>query len=355
MNRILISTDKPYDVIIRRGLLSDVGELVSETRNPCSAAIVTDDIVDRLYGGIVAESLSAAGYKVSRFAFPNGETSKNLNTFERILSFFAASDITRSDLVIALGGGVVGDLAGFAAASYMRGIDFVQIPTTLLAAIDSSVGGKTGLNLSAGKNLCGAFHQPRRVIVDCDTFNTLASERFADGAAEAIKYGVISDHALFDKMKFGAAADIIDGIVARCVEIKRDFVIEDEHDYGRRRLLNLGHTFGHAIERLSNYEITHGHAVGIGMLIAAAAAKTLGVSPENCAPAITAALEANNLPTKTMYGAEPLAAAMMNDKKRDSSSISLILPLEIGRCVIRELPVSELGALVSAAMEEAFS
>ena len=353
MNRILISTDNPYEVIIRRGLLHRAGGLISEIHKPCAAAVVTDDIGDGLYGDIVADSLSAAGYKVSRFAFPNGEASKNLNTFERILSFLAESDITRSDLVVALGGGVVGDLAGFAAASYMRGIDFVQIPTTLLAAIDSSVGGKTGLNLGAGKNLCGAFHQPRMVIADCDTFSTLAPDFFADGAAEAIKYGVISDRTLFDKMKLGAAADAIDEIVARCVKIKRDFVLEDEFDYGQRRLLNLGHTFGHAIERLSSYATTHGHAVGIGLLIAASAAKKLGVSTENCTPAIKSALEANNLPTQTAYSAELLTNAMMNDKKRDGSSISLILPVEIGRCVIHELPVSGLGALVASAMEEA--
>ena len=355
MNRILISTDKPYEVIIARGLINAVGGLAAAVHKPCAAAIITDDIVNGLYGDTVSDSLSAAGYTVSRFSFTNGEASKNLNTFERVLSFLAESDITRSDLVVALGGGVVGDLAGFASASYLRGMDFIQIPTTFLAAIDSSVGGKTGLNLGAGKNLCGAFHQPRLVIIDCDTFKTLAPERFADGAAEAVKYGVINDRALFDKMKTGAASGMLDDVVARCVEIKRDFVIEDELDYGQRRLLNLGHTFGHAIERCSDYTITHGHAVGIGMLIAAAASKRLGICAESCAPDIKAALEANNLPVKTAFGAELLTGAMMNDKKRSGGSISLILPVEIGRCVIHALPVSELGGLVSAAIQEAFS
>ena len=354
MNRILISTDKPYEVIIRRGILSKAGELIKGIHMPCTAAIITDDIVNGLYGDIVTDSLSNAGYKVSRFCFPNGEASKNLETFERILSFLAKSDMTRSDLVVALGGGVVGDLVGFAAASYMRGIDFVQIPTTFLADVDSSVGGKTAVNLNAGKNLCGAFYQPRMVIADCDTFKSLPPERFADGAAESIKYGVISDRGLFEKMKSGAAADMIDEIVARCVEIKRDFVIEDELDYGQRRLLNLGHTFGHAIERLSDYEVSHGHAVGIGLLIASEAAKTLDICTENCTPAIKEALEANNLPTSTAYDAKLLTGAMMNDKKRNGGNISLILPVEIGRCIVHDLPVSELGALVSAAVREAF-
>ena len=353
MKRILIPTQTPYDVVISRKVIANAGELTTAIRKSCKVAVITDDIVDALYGDSVCRSYEEAGYSVCRFAFENGEQSKNLSTFESILSFLAENEITRSDLVVALGGGVVGDLVGYSAASYLRGVDFVQIPTTFLAAIDSSVGGKTGLNLSAGKNLCGAFHQPRLVIVDCDTFKTLPKDRFADGIAEAIKYGVISDKTLFDTMKAGVKDSEIDSVVSRCVEIKRDFVTEDEFDFGLRRLLNLGHTFGHAIEKCSNYGITHGHAVAVGTLIAARAAHSLGLCAENLADEIEAALINNDLPTETDYSAEMLAPAMLSDKKRKGGAIALILPHEIGNCGIHDTSVGNIPSLVRRGLGEA--
>jgi 3-dehydroquinate synthase len=352
MNRVSVHAARRYEVLIDRGILSRTGEEVRRAHAPCRAAIVTDDIVERLYGDTVSASLEKAGYEACRYSFPNGERSKKLDTYARILDFFAEADITRSDLVVSLGGGVVGDLAGFAASSYLRGVDFIQIPTTYLAAVDAAVGGKTGLNLRAGKNLCGAFYQPLLVLIDCDAFGTLPEERFADGAAETIKYGAIADEALFEIMESDRVHDRIGEIVSRCIQIKADFVAADEFDYGTRRLLNFGHTFGHAIERCSDYGVSHGYAVGTGMLMAAKAAWKMGLCKENCAPRIAGVLEKHRLPLKTEYGAKALAAAMLGDKKRRGDTLSLVLPEKIGLCRVHDIPISELGAFVARALEE---
>ena len=351
MNKVSVQASRSYEVLIERGILINAGKEIHRIHNPCKAAIITDDIVERLYCDAVAASLAECGFSTCRFSFPNGETSKTLGTYEDILNFLAESYITRSDIIIALGGGVVGDLAGFAAASYLRGIDFIQIPTTYLAAVDSSAGGKTGLNLRAGKNLCGAFYQPFLVMIDCNTFKTLPQERFSDGTAETIKYGLIADESLFKLMETGLPDERIDEIVERCIKIKASFITQDEYDNGARRLLNFGHTFGHAIERCSNYGISHGHSVGIGMLMAAGAAWNMGLSAENCAPRIARALESNSLPLGVTYSINELTAAMAGDKKRRGDNISLILPNRIGNCRIHDIPVDELVAFVTSAFE----
>ena len=352
MNSISVQAAHPYEVIIERGILSRAGKFALMVHNPCKVAIITDDIVNRLYGDRVAASFEDAGYEVCRFEFPNGEVSKHLGTYASMLNFLADSSITRSDIIIALGGGVVGDLAGFAAASYLRGIAFIQIATTYLAAVDSAVGGKTGLNLNAGKNLCGAFYQPLLVLLDCDTFKTLPEERFADGIAETIKYGVIADEGLFGLMEAGIEDTDIDEIVARCIKIKARYVAEDEFDNGARRLLNFGHTFGHAIELCSDYGISHGHAVGIGMLMSAKAARKISLCEEECERRIANVLERYKLLFKSRYGAVELTAAMLGDKKRKGNTISLILPERIGLCRVHDVPISELGTFISNADEE---
>ena len=351
MNCIHVDTGKPYDVLIDRGALPRIGEILRNHHSPCKVAMITDDIVKTLHGKTVIASLEKSGFEVCCFAFPNGELSKNLDTFENILCFLSGSDITKSDLVLALGGGVVGDLAGFAAASYLRGIEYIQVPTTLIAAVDSSVGGKTGLNLPTGKNLCGAFHQPSLVLIDCDCLATLPELQFTDGISEAIKYGVIADESLFETMKSGEAHAHIDEIVMRCVQLKAEIVTEDEHDTGRRRLLNFGHTFGHAIELCSGYSISHGHAVGIGIVMAAKGAWKLGISKENCTPAIEESLKTYKLPQKTSFSADELVSVMLGDKKRLGDTISLILPERIGLCRTHNIPVSELNAFVRCAIE----
>ena len=337
MNIVTVSTQPAYDVCIGEGLLAHAGEHMRKVLRPCRAAIVTDATVDALYGQTVEDSLRAGGFDPVRYAFPAGEIHKRLSTLEDILEFLAESQMTRTDLVVALGGGVVGDVAGFAAAVYARGIRFVQIPTTLLAAVDSYVGGKTAVDLRAGKNLAGCFHQPSLVLTDVAVMRALPPALLANGAGEIIKYGVLADEALFEQMSRPDWADHLEEIIVRSVSVKRDLVCEDEFDTGARRLLNLGHTFGHAIERCSDYTLSHGQAVAVGTLMAAGAANR----PELCR-AIRAANLACGLPIHAEYSADELARAALGDKKRRGDEIALVLPERIGHCVIHNIPVSEL-------------
>ena len=334
MRTIHVKSSEEYNVVIGRGILSDTGKILREIFPPCTAAIITDDIVDSLYAETVSKSLEAAGFSVKKFVFPNGEKSKNLATWGEILNFLAENTLTRTDCVVALGGGVVGDIAGFAASAYLRGIPFVQIPTTFLAAIDSSVGGKTGVDLPAGKNLAGAFYQPKAVFCDPDTLKTLPPQVFADGTAEAVKYGVLSSPALFDTLADGSFSSKLEDIIAECVTIKADIVSRDEFDGGVRQLLNLGHTAGHAVEKWSDFAITHGHAVAIGLCGSDTLSRLL------------AALENNSLPTACPCGIEDLMVGMLSDKKRRGDTITLVVPETIGKCALRKYPVNELREFI---------
>ena len=340
MQTIHVNTAKPYDVHIGKGLLSEVPARIAAIAKTRRVMLVTDDIVDGLYGEKLQTALRDADFSVEKFVFPNGEAHKRLSTVEGILEQMAAASFSRSDLVLALGGGVVGDMAGFAAAVYARGIDYVQIPTTLLAAVDSSVGGKTAVDLSFGKNLCGAFHQPRMVLCDTDTLQTLGKLQICDGLAEMLKYGVICDADLFAKVENYKNEDM-DSLIARCVEIKRDVVIGDEFDRGQRMLLNLGHTVGHAIEAASKYTVTHGHAVAIGMAILARAAEKKGMAKAGTAGAVERALAACDLPMHTEFPSELLASLAAADKKTDGGSIHLIVPRAIGDTVAHRIPTAE--------------
>jgi len=337
MHTVHIDTSHPYDVHIGAGLLSRAGELMQSVIKPCCAAIITDTTVDALYGDAVEKSLRDAGYATLRCAFPAGEQNKTLEALGGILEYLAENHLTRTDVIVALGGGVPGDVAGFAAAVYARGIRFVQIPTTLLAAVDSSVGGKTAVDLRAGKNLAGAFHQPSLVITDTDVIRALPEQLLSDGAAEVIKYGVLTDPELFGWMLESDWPDKIDEIIARSVAIKRDVVNADEFDTGLRQQLNLGHTFGHAIEKCSEFTLTHGQGVAIGMAIAAGAAEL----PDVCR-AILDANRACGLPQRTAYPAGQLAEAALSDKKRQGSKITLVLPERIGRCRLEKIDVAML-------------
>ena len=267
------------------------------------------------------------------------------------LEFLAKEEMTRTDLIVALGGGVTGDLAGFGAAVYLRGIPFVQIPTTFLAAIDSSVGGKTAVDLEAGKNLAGAFYQPKLVLCDTDVLQTLPEVVFADGIAEALKYGVLGDAALFEKIAGGDFRQDLEEIIETCVSMKRDVVEEDEFDTGKRQLLNLGHTFGHAIEQKSHFQMTHGHAVAIGMHLIAKAAEAKGIAEKGTAAAIAKALEQNQLPKETEFSPAEVAEGTLRDKKRRGGTISFVFPKKIGACEIVKIPVEEVEALAKMAME----
>ena len=285
-----------------------------------------------------------------RSAFPAGEENKNLSTYGGILEFLAQSRLTRSDFVIALGGGVTGDMAGFAAATYQRGVDYIQMPTTFLAASDSSVGGKTAVDLEAGKNLAGAFWQPKLVVCDTDTFSTLTEDAFAGGAAETVKHALIADR---DFLEFLMTADIrqsIQQVVRRNVEIKAAVVGEDEFERGTRKFLNFGHTLGHAIEKCSRYGVTHGHGVAMGMVLAARAAERLGYSPAGTLDAVLAANKRFGLPTACPYAADELYRAATGDKKRDGGSIDVVVLAEPGRAKTVRLDLEGLRAFVEAAL-----
>lgn len=271
MKTIHVPTGKPYDVLIGRDILKNCGALIKDLIGSDTCVIISDDNVAPLYSDTVARSLQDAGYRTELFVFPHGERSKNADTLMQIYTFLCQKEITRSDCLIALGGGVVGDLTGYAAATYLRGIHYVQIPTSLLAQVDSSVGGKTAIDLPEGKNLVGAFYQPDVVLCDPDTLSTLPREFLIDGMGEVIKYGMIADRQLFDLLCHCHIDNVqahFDEIIPVCVGIKRDVVGEDEKESGLRMILNFGHTLGHAIEAYHHYEgITHGCAVAAGMCL----------------------------------------------------------------------------------------
>lgn len=344
MKTIHVNTSSPYDVIIERGSADNCGKYISEVVKSKKTAIITDDIVDNLYGDRVRKSLTDCGFEHTTFVFKNGEASKNLSVLSDIYDFLCESSITRSDTIIALGGGVVGDITGFAAATYLRGISFVQIPTTLLAQIDSSVGGKTAIDLKSGKNLAGAFKQPSLVICDSNTLNTLSPEILADGMAEAIKYGMIRDEKLFELIaghNLENISEVMDDVVYTCIDIKRDVVENDEFDRGERMILNFGHTIGHAIEGYHNYtNYTHGKGVAAGMCCI-----TRRFAPQ-LSDRLEACVKAYRLPVDTEAPMSQLIPFCSKDKKRETDSISYIVCEKIGKAEIRKTSVSDFGRLM---------
>ena len=350
MKTIEVAASRHYQVQIGPGLLAKSGSKLRALGASGTVALVSDDTVDTLYGARVAYSLEQAGFAVCRFAFPHGEASKNLETYGFILRFLAENRLSRSDTVIALGGGVVGDMAGFAAATYLRGLRLVQMPTTLLAAVDSSVGGKTAVDLAIGKNLVGAFHQPSLVLCDVDTLGTLPAPYWADGLAEALKYGLLASPPLFEALSARTRQTDWSPLIAECVQIKADIVLQDEYDLAVRQLLNLGHTMGHALEACSHYAIRHGHAVAMGMLWAARLSERLGIAEMPLSPQIKTALIANHLPTELPFDAQALTTAASLDKKRTGDTLTLVLPKRIGKCRLHTVPMSALGSLMRLGM-----
>lgn len=352
MKKIAVKASKPYEVLIEQGLIAECGKLISEVTKTKFTAIVTDDIVDSIYSERVISSLEAAGFRVVKFVFPHGETSKCSETLNRIYSFLAENNITRADSLIALGGGVVGDITGYAAATFLRGLSFIQIPTTLLAQIDSSVGGKTAIDLPCGKNLVGAFKQPELVICDPLTLKTLSPEIVSDGMAEAIKYGMIRSRELFDLIASHSIEDYfddIDDIIFRCVSIKRDVVENDEFDKGERMLLNFGHTMGHAVESYFNYTTyTHGNAVAAGMHMITEQAVKSGECEESALKELDAVITSYKLPLTTEAPYSELIPLCSNDKKCESSFINAILCSSIGTSFIRKMPFEEFRAFMEA-------
>lgn len=345
INAITVQASSPYQVIIGQDLLSKTGDYLSTLvqKNYQKIAVISDSNVAPIYATTVLESLEKSGYSPFLYVFPAGESSKSFPQTERLISWLSEHSFTRSDLLIALGGGVTGDLAGFAASIYLRGCDFVQIPTTLLAAIDSSVGGKTAINIPEGKNLVGAFWQPRLVLCDANTFKTLTSEILSDGIAEIIKYGCIWDSELFAKLETKDwLLNSPEQVIARCIQIKADIVKQDEYDTGIRQVLNFGHTFGHAIESLSELSVSHGKAVSIGMCTVARSLQAQGKLSKNDVNRLEKTLLLYELPIATTYTAKEIACACLADKKRQGNIIHLILLKEIGTYKIFPLSVEKL-------------
>ncbi len=344
MNTVTVNASKAYDIHIGPGLLPAIGQHAKALGGAGMVCIVSDSAVYPFYGQIVKDSLESAGFTVVSYVFPQGEESKNGTVFLDLLNFLAENKLTRSDLLVALGGGVVGDLAGFAAACFLRGIRFIQAPTTLLAAVDSSVGGKTAIDLPAGKNLAGTFYQPSLVLCDTDTLNTLPEDTFRDGCAEVIKYGVLYDSQLFAHLEERGLEFYREAVITRCVQLKRDVVNQDEFDTGARMKLNLGHTIGHGIEAKSGFSVSHGKAVAIGIAIVSRAARC----PD--AQRIIALLDRFGLPTATGYSAEDLYRYTLSDKKRSGNLVNLIIPNAIGDCAIVPTQVELLKPFIEAGL-----
>lgn len=348
MKTIEVQTGVPYTVTVESGLLAKIGVYTRAVTRANTVVLVSDDTVSALYGAQARASLEAAGFTVHSFVFPHGEASKTLETYGALLTFAAERRLTRTDCFVALGGGVVGDLTGFAAATYQRGVDFVQVPTTLLAAVDASVGGKTAVDLPQGKNLAGAFYQPRAVLCDPEVFATLPPETFADGMAEVIKYGMVFDRAFLSLLETADLADteMLEAVLAKCIRLKRDVVAQDERDHGLRGLLNFGHTIGHAVEACSAFSVTHGQAVAVGMVRICRGAYRCGLCATDCSGLLIRLLQRYHLPTETAIDAQTLYRAALADKKRDGAEITLVLPETAGHCVLKKTAFSVLQAVL---------
>lgn len=357
---IHISASNPYDVVMGRDLLRNTGDILQGMyptdlhshqydefaktikKKLCDVkkiCVITDEIVMSLYGDILLTSLTSAGYDAHSFCMSAGESGKSITAFSDILEYLAEKGFTRSDAIIAFGGGTVGDTAGFAAATYMRGISFIQFPTTLLSAVDSSIGGKTSVNLQCGKNLAGAFHQPELVVFDETLIKTLPEAEMKNGLSEIIKAAIISDKEFFDYLAKTHIDDLsVLAVVASAVNIKREIVEKDERDNGVRQVLNFGHTAGHAIERCSDYMVHHGAAVAEGMCIMSRAGTVMGITDPVCCRKIVNILKFHGITTMCdnaiKYTASGLASAAAFDKKRKGEKTALIFPVNIGEMKI---------------------
>lgn len=345
MQQFRISASKEYFVKIGQNLLENLGAEAAAVILGRSAVLVSDSNVWPLYGQRAVRTLEQAGFSVERFVFPAGESGKSAETYVKLLNFLAEHHLTRTDCLIALGGGVVGDVTGFAAATYLRGISYIQVPTTLLAMVDSSVGGKTAIDLPAGKNLAGAFYQPALVLCDIETLDSLPPAVFAGGCGEVIKYAMVFDENLFSRLEREGLSFRREEVIGRCVELKRSIVMQDEFDTGKRMLLNFGHTLGHAIEAQSGFTVSHGHAVAVGMAVFTRATRN-----EDLAQRLEKLLAQFSLPCRTDFSAAQLLRHIDSDKKRSGDQITLVLPAAVGCCHLKTIPVSQLETIIKAGM-----
>lgn len=334
--------DRSYNILIDKGILSRAAEHILNVCAPKRIMVVTDKTVEALHLPALKGALGVTGLPVRVVSFAPGEGSKCLQSVEKLYAEAFDFGMTRTDLVIALGGGVVGDLTGFFAATLLRGVPFVQIPTTLLSQVDSSVGGKTGVNVPAGKNLVGSFYQPRLVLIDTDTLKTLQDSTFADGMAEVIKYGCIVNRNFFDTLLAAGGRQgieaILEEVIYTCCDAKRQVVEEDEHDNGRRMILNFGHTMGHVVEKAYDFQgYTHGQAVAYGMVLAAQAGEMLEITQQGTSDKITEILKVYHLPTEIALP-EGWQKTLLLDKKMQGKDLSCILVSDLGTALIRTMP-----------------
>ena len=344
MRKLSVAASKNYDILIGNGLLSQLGGYVKTLEKIQTVALVSETTVYPLFGQAAEKSLADAGFQVKSFVFPAGEASKCADTYLKLLTFLAQNHLTRTDAIVALGGGVVGDLAGFAAATYLRGIRFVQVPTTLLAAVDSSVGGKTAIDLPEGKNLVGAFWQPKLVIVDPDTLSTLPRRHFINGLAEAVKAGLLADPELFSIFEKEDVDDRIGEIICRSLRFKKSIVEQDETEQGMRKALNFGHTIGHGIEAVKGIKgrrttgLFHGECVALGMLPM--------IESKALQKRVRGVYRRLGLPTRTAYDKKKVLAEMLHDKKAQSGQITIIKVPGLGCWRAETIPVEGLRPLL---------
>ena len=348
MTTIHVAASRAYDVAIEQGLLSRLGLMAAELLSSRRAAVISDDAVFPLYGALAERSLQDAGFQAEHFVFPHGEQQKNLNTYGQALNFLCDHRFTRSDLIVALGGGVVGDLAGFTAATYQRGVAYIQVPTTLLSMVDSSVGGKTAVDLDSGKNQAGCFYQPSLVLCDPALLASLPEAEYRAGCAEVIKTAVLFSPELFQKLTEAPVREQFESVIAACVGMKRDVVENDEFDRGQRALLNLGHTIGHAVEACSNFTILHGEGVAIGMAAITRAAVEKGICDPALLPQVLDILQKYGLPTEVPYPLADIQKAAEADKKRSGNVTNFVVPEALGQCRVEPVPAGEVAGWLKA-------
>lgn len=344
MPEIEISLGKrSYKIMIAPGALAKLGGIVAGTGKPTSVAIVSNPTIAKYYADAALDSLHSAGFEARLIIVPSGERFKTLKTVTKIYDALLEMKMDRRGVLVALGGGVIGDMVGFSAATYQRGIDFIQVPTTLLAQVDASIGGKTGVDLPQGKNLVGAFHQPRAVVIDTLTLNSLPVRELRSGLAEVVKHGIIYDREFLCFLDMHADAllsrnaDAILRVITRSVEIKRDVVEQDERESGLRAILNYGHTIGHAIEVLSGYgKYRHGEASSIGMVTEAILAEIEGIAPAGMANAIAGTLVKMKLPVEmdANLSTDAIVRAIELDKKAIGGEVRFALPTQLGKCTV---------------------
>ena len=359
MNTISVDlTSDSYQIYVGHHLLAQVGKLIRSYTSGSKILLVTHPDLNKFYGTELLTSLESTGYSVTTATVSTGEHAKSFDSYQKLVSILAEHRFTREDIVVGLGGGVIGDLAGFVAATYMRGCALVHIPTSLLAMIDSSIGGKTAIDLPFGKNLVGAFYNPRAVIADLELLNSIPAPLLQDSCGELIKYGVLSGQDLFNKISLARnPVQVIDvscrqELIQACIEIKKSVVEADFKEAGSRKLLNLGHTLGHAIETLSNFELGHGSCVAAGTAMMAKACFKLGLCSSDDAKSIAELTQSYGLPTSTSFTVEELYNAALHDKKSHADSIDMALIYGIGDVRIERKSFTELKQLIELAKED---